>query len=56
MVSFLKHFRASLVEIGVKNDKTERVMKLLEGERSAVLNRCDSGLNLDPIGENFESR
>ena len=37
--TFLAHFRASLKEIGVKDDKLERVIKLLEGKRSAVLNR-----------------
>jgi non-specific serine/threonine protein kinase len=37
--TFLAHFRASLKEVGVKDDKLERVMKLIEGKRSAVLNR-----------------
>ena len=37
--TFLKHFRAALDEVGVKPDKAEKVMKLLEGKRSAVLNR-----------------
>ena len=37
--AILKHFRASLQEIGVKDEKAERVMKLLEGKRNAVLNR-----------------
>jgi hemoglobin len=36
---FLKHFRAALEEVGVKADKAEKVMKLLESRRSAVLNR-----------------
>jgi hemoglobin len=36
--AFLKHFRASLNEVGVKDEKAERVMKLLEGKRSTVLN------------------
>lgn len=34
---FLKHFRAALEEVGVKTDKAEKVMKLLEGKRGAVL-------------------
>jgi len=37
--TFLKHFRAALEEVGVKADKAEKVMKLLEGKRNAVLNR-----------------
>jgi len=37
--AFLKHFRAALEEVGVKADKAEKVMKLLEGKRRAVLNR-----------------
>ena len=37
--AFLKHFRAALKEVGVKDDKTEKVVKLLETRRSAVLNR-----------------
>lgn len=37
--AFLKHFRAALEEVGVKADKTEKVMKLLEGKRGAILNR-----------------
>jgi hemoglobin len=37
--AFLKHFRAALEEVGVKADKAEKVMKLLEGRRGAVLNR-----------------
>jgi hemoglobin len=37
--AFLKHFRAALDEVGVKADKTEKVMKLLEGQRNIVLNR-----------------
>jgi len=36
---FLKHFRAALDEVGVKPDKTERVMKLLEAQRDTVLDR-----------------
>jgi hemoglobin len=35
----LKHFRAALEEVGVKADKAEKVMKLLESKRGAVLNR-----------------
>jgi len=37
----LKHFRASLKEVGVKDEKTERVMRLLEGKRSTVLNTAE---------------
>jgi|SRR6516162_2022442 len=37
--AFLKHFRAALEEVGVKADKAEKVMKLLENKRGAVLNR-----------------
>ena len=37
--AFLKHFRAALDEVGVKSDKAEKVMKLLEGKRGAVLHR-----------------
>jgi hemoglobin len=35
--AFLKHFRAALDEVGVKPDKAEKVMKLLEAQRSEVL-------------------
>lgn len=37
--TFLKHFRAALEEVGVKADKTEKVIKLLESKRGVVLNR-----------------
>jgi hemoglobin len=37
--AFLKHFRASLDEVGVKADRAEKVMKLLESKRTTVLNR-----------------
>jgi truncated hemoglobin YjbI len=37
--AFLKHFRDALEEVGVKADKAEKVMKLLESKRNAVLNR-----------------
>jgi len=37
--AFLNHFRAALKEVGVKDDKTEKIMKRLEGKRSVVLNR-----------------
>ena len=37
--AFLKHFRAALDEVGVVPDKAEKVMKLLEAQRAAVLNR-----------------
>jgi hemoglobin len=35
---FLKHFREALNEVGVQSDKVEKVTKLLETKRSAVLN------------------
>jgi truncated hemoglobin YjbI len=35
---FLKHFREALNEVGVQSDKVEKVTKLLEGKRSAVVN------------------
>ncbi len=37
--TFLKHFRAALDEVGVKADRAEKVMKLLESKRTTVLNR-----------------
>ena len=37
--AFLNHFRAALDEVGVKPEKAEKVMKLLEAKRSTVLNR-----------------
>jgi hemoglobin len=37
--TFLNHFRAALEEVGVKADKVEKVMKLLESKHNAVLNR-----------------
>jgi non-specific serine/threonine protein kinase len=37
--TFLKHFRAALQEVGVKDDKAERVVRVLEGKRNIVLNR-----------------
>ena len=37
--TFLEHFRGALEEVGVKADKSEKVMKLLETKRNAVLNR-----------------
>jgi len=37
--AFLKHFRAALREVGVNDDKVDRIIKLLEGKRSSVLNR-----------------
>ena len=37
--TFLKHFRDALEEVGVKADKAEKVMKLLESKRNVVLNR-----------------
>ena len=35
--AFLKHFRTALDEVGVKPDKAEKVMKLLENQRAEVL-------------------
>ena len=35
---FLKHFREALKEVGVEADKVEKVSRLLETRRSAVLN------------------
>jgi hemoglobin len=35
---FVKHFREALEEVGVQPDKVEKVTKLLESKRSAVLN------------------
>ena len=37
--AFLGHFRAALDDVGVKPDKTEKVMKLLEAQRNVVLGR-----------------
>jgi len=37
--SFLVHFRAALEEVGVKGERAEKVMKLLENKRSTVLKR-----------------
>ena len=36
---FLTHFQAALAEVGVKPDKAEKVMPLLEAQRDAVLGR-----------------
>jgi len=36
--SFLQRFRDALNEVGVQADKVEKVVKLLESRRSAVLN------------------
>src|SRR5229473_4600164 len=35
---FLRHFREALNEVGVEADKADKVLKLLESRRSAVLN------------------
>ena len=41
---FLSHFREALSEVGVEADKIEKVTKLLESRRNAVLNpEIDSG-------------
>jgi hemoglobin len=37
--AFLNHFRAALDEVGVKADRAEKVLKLLENKRATVLNR-----------------
>jgi truncated hemoglobin YjbI len=37
--AFLMHFRSALDDVGVKPDKAEKVMKLLEAQRDAVLGR-----------------
>ena len=37
--AFLKHFRAALAEVGVKAEKAEEVLQLLETRRNAVLGR-----------------
>jgi len=39
--NFLIHFREALNEVGVPADNVEKVVKLLEGKRSAVLNPSD---------------
>lgn len=39
---FLDHFRAALAEVGVKPERAEKVMKLLEKKRDVVLNRGES--------------
>ena len=36
--TFLNHFRAALKEVGVKAEKAEKVIELLEGKRNSVLN------------------
>ena len=41
---FLRHFREALHEVGVEADKVDKVTKLLESRRNAVLNpEIDSG-------------
>jgi len=35
---FLRHFRDALMEVGVGTDKADKVLKLLESKRGAVLN------------------
>jgi truncated hemoglobin YjbI len=41
---FLTYFREALSEVGVEADKAEKVMKLIESKRNAVLNpETDSG-------------
>jgi len=37
--AFLTHSRAALDEVGVKPDKAEKVLELLEARRDIVLNR-----------------
>jgi hypothetical protein len=36
--TFLEHIRAALEEVGVKREKAEKAIKLLESRRDAVLN------------------
>ena len=36
---FLKHFRAALQDVGVKSENAEKIIKLLERRRRAVLDR-----------------
>jgi hemoglobin len=38
--AFLLHFREALTEVGVKPDKVEKVMKLLEAQRATVMGRA----------------
>jgi truncated hemoglobin YjbI len=38
---FLSHFREALREVGVEADKVEKVTRLLESKRNAVLNPWD---------------
>jgi len=41
---FLRHFREALHEVGVEADKVDKITKLLESRRNAVLNpETDSG-------------
>ena len=40
---FLMHFRAALDEVGVKPEKTDKVMELLEARRSTILNSHSHG-------------
>lgn len=37
--AFVKHFRDALTEVGVRPDKLEKVMQLLESKRGSVLHR-----------------
>jgi hemoglobin len=37
--AFLMHFRSALADVGVKPDKAEKVLNLLEAHRNAVLGR-----------------
>jgi TolB-like protein/truncated hemoglobin YjbI len=54
--AFLKHFRAALQEVGVRDDPAERVMRVLEGKRNVALNRdtaimqssCPKGIHRSP--------
>ena len=39
--AFLQHFRTAIDEVGVKPDKAEKVMKLLEAQRAAVLDHAE---------------
>jgi len=39
--SFLQHFRDALLEVGVTGDNVEKIIKLLEAKRGAVLGRSE---------------
>lgn len=39
--AFLAHFRAAMDEVGVKGERADEVMTLLESKRAAVLSKAD---------------